>query len=301
MRSSVSLRAAAMILLAAVLFSGCGASKEEEEKPKKSPKALVLDEGKGENEKKEDKFHFRDVKGVEYEAELRQDVPKASYDYSRLTDENGLKYYKDESGKVVSELGIDVSEYQKSVDFKKVKEAGISFAIIRVGYRGYGADGKLVEDALFRQHMQGAKDAGLKLGVYFFSQAVTKEETLEEAVFVKERIQDYDLAYPVVFDTEEITYDTSRTEGLSREQFTDNCITFCDDMKEAGYETMIYANMKWMAFTLQLEKLTGYAKWYADYEPTPQCPYEFQIWQYTEKGSLPGVEGNIDLNIAFSH
>ena len=90
-------------------------------------------------------------------------------------------------------------------------------------------------------------------------------------------------------------------DHLKKEQFTANCVTFCDAVKEAGYETMIYANMKWMAFTLDLNELAGYKKWYADYEPLPQCPYEFSMWQYTEKGKVPGIEGNVDLNLCFEN
>ncbi|MFR1054886.1 MAG: GH25 family lysozyme [[Clostridium] scindens] len=103
----------------------------------------------------------------------------------------------------------------------------------------------------------------------------------------------------MIFDTEEIKNDEARTDHLKKEQFTANCITFCDAVEEAGYETMIYANMKWMAFTLDLNELAGYKKWYADYEPLPQCPYEFSMWQYTEKGKVPGIEGNVDLNLCF--
>ena len=107
------------------------------------------------------------------------------------------------------------------------------------------------------------------------------------------------LELPVVFDTEEIKGDTARTDENTREQFTDNCIIFCDRIEEAGYETMIYANMKWMAFTLYMEELTGYDIWYADYENTPQCPYDFSVWQYSESGSVPGIEGAVDLNVWF--
>ena len=135
--------------------------------------------------------------------------------------------------------------------------------------------------------------------MYFFSQAINEKETLEEVQFVLDRIKEYPVTYPVVYDTEEIKDDVARTDNLTEEQFTQNCITFCDAIREAGYDTMIYANMKWMAFTLDMRKLTEYEKWYADYEPVPQCPYEFSMWQYTETGQLPGIEGNVDLNLWF--
>lgn len=244
-------------------------------------------------------YEFVDVEGNSYEAEYIEEISACSYDYGRLSEENGYKCYLDEAGQRISRIGIDVSEFQPSVDWEQVKEAGIEFAMIRVGYRGYGESGRLVEDKMFRRHMEGALAAGLDVGTYFFSQAVSREETLEEAEFVLERIGQYPVTYPAAFDTEEIKGDTARTDGLSREQFTENCIVFCDRMKEAGYDTMIYANMKWMAFTLELEKLEDYSKWYADYEPVPQCPYDFSMWQYTETGTVPGVEGNVDLNVYF--
>lgn len=244
-------------------------------------------------------YEFVDVLGNSYEAELLRDVPRCKYDYSRLVEEGGFRYYTDEGGNKISKIGIDVSEYQTSVDWTQVKASGIEFAIIRAGYRGYGEEGKLVEDAMFRSHMEGAKAAGIETGVYFFSQAVSDEEAEEEAEFILNLIKDYDITYPVVFDTEEIKEETARTYHLSKGQFTDNCIVFCDMVSEAGYDTMIYANMKWMAYTLDLEKLREYDKWYADYEPEPQCPYEFSMWQYTEKGSVPGIEGNVDLNVQF--
>lgn len=147
--------------------------------------------------------------------------------------------------------------------------------------------------------MEGALDAGLEVGVYFFSQAVNNAEAFEEAQFVLERLGEGRITGPVVFDTEEIKNAEARTDGLSGEQFTENCITFCDAVEAAGYNTMIYANMKWMAFTLDLARLTEYEKWYADYEAVPQCPYEFSIWQYTESGTVPGIEGNVDINVWF--
>ncbi len=246
-------------------------------------------------------YKFVDVKGTEYEAACIEGLPLCSYDYGRLKEEDGFKYYTDKDGSKTSRTGIDVSEFQQPVDWNKVSAAGIEFAMVRVGYRGYGSAGTLVEDKMFRSHMDGALWAGLDVGVYFFSQAVSGEEALEEAQFVLERIGEYDITYPVAFDTEEIKDDTARTDGLDRRQFTDNCIIFCDRIEEAGYDSMIYANMKWMAFTLELERLADYDKWYADYEPVPQCPYEFSMWQYTETGKVSGIDGSVDLNVYFEN
>ena len=220
-------------------------------------------------------------------------------DLTRIEDQDGKKFYLDEDGETASRLGIDVSEYQPEVNWQQVKDYGVDFVIVRLGYRGYGEAGKLVEDSMFRSHVEGALTAGLDVGVYFFSQAVNQAEAEEEAQFVLERIRDYDIKGPVVYDTEEIKNDTARTDNLDGKAFTDHCITFCDAVKAAGYETMIYANMKWMAFTLDLTRLTDYEKWYADYEPLPQCPYEISMWQYTETGQVPGINGNVDMNLWF--
>lgn len=244
-------------------------------------------------------YTFVDVYGQKYEAALLADVPKCTYDYRYLKEENGYKYYEEKEEGVSSAIGIDVSEFQGEIDWNVVKESGIEFAIIRLGYRGYGAEGRLVLDERFEQNIKGAQAAGLKTGVYFFSQAVSDKEAKEEAEFVLQTLERRKLELPVVFDTEEIKGDTARTDENTREQFTDNCIIFCDRIEEAGYETMIYANMKWMAFTLYMEELTGYDIWYADYENTPQCPYDFSVWQYSESGSVPGIEGAVDLNVWF--
>ena len=274
-----------LLLLFALLLSACGADQQEEAAEEEKETVPT--------------YTFVDVYGQEYEAELLADVPKCSYDYERLVEQNGYKYYKDTEGNLVSSLGIDVSKYQETVDWQQVKAAGIDFVMIRLGFRGYGEEGKLVEDACFRSHIEGALSAGLDVGVYFFSQAINDEEAAEEAQFVLDRIKDYEITYPVVFDTEEIKDAEARTDGLSREQFTQNCKVFCDAVEAYGYDTMIYANMKWMAFTLKLTELTKYDFWYADYEAVPQCPYDFQMWQYTESGTVPGVAGNVDVNVWF--
>ena len=282
------------ILLAVLLMAlvcGCEKSEQEQEKTKEKAKDIQI-------EVPDNTFTFVDSAGKTYKVPLLEEVPKCEYDYSRLVEQNGYKYYKDSAGNIDSKIGIDVSKYQEEIDWKKVKNSGMDFAVIRLGYRGY-SEGRLKEDEYFRQNMEGAKDAGLDVGVYFLSQALSEEEALEEAQFVLECIEDYELAYPVVFDTEEIPDEDARTKDLDKEQYTKNCITFCDAIREKGKETMIYSNMNWMAFTLDLTKLIDYDFWYADYEPTPQCPYIFKMWQYTEKGKVPGVEGDVDINIWF--
>ncbi len=289
MRKKRGIRTVTAIMLVVMLLCGCDGKKESGSEPKAEGVEV-----KGDT----DTYEFVDVLGNEYEAELL-DIPMIKQDLTRIEDQDGKKFYLDEDGETASRLGIDVSEYQPEVDWQQVKDYGVDFVIVRVGYRGYGEAGKLVEDSMFKNHVEGALAAGLDVGVYFFSQAVNQAEAEEEARFVLERIRDYDIKGPVVFDTEEIKNDTARTDDLDGKAFTDHCITFCDAVKDAGYEPMIYANMKWMAFTLDLTKLTDYEKWYADYEPLPQCPYEISMWQYTETGQVPGIDGNVDMNLWF--
>lgn len=247
-------------------------------------------------------FVFQDVEENSYRAELLENVPRNTYDFSNLhTDEKtGFKTYEDEENGVDSRIGIDVSEFQgEDIDWKQVRGSGIEFAIIRLGYRAYGETGELVLDDMFDRNVQGALDAGLDVGVYFFSQAVTPGEAVEEAEFVLEHIRGYEIDGPVVYDTEEIKGDTARTDNNTRQEFTNYCKVFCDTIEHSGYDPMIYANMKWMAFTLDMEQLTDYSFWYADYHDVPQCPYDYEIWQYSENGAVPGINANVDLNVWF--
>ena len=139
--------------------------------------------------------------------------------------------------------------------------------------------------------------AGIDVGVYFFSQAVNEEEAKEEADFVLEHLKGQEFQMPVVYDPEHILEDEARTDGVTGEQFTQNAKVFCKEIEKAGYDAMIYSNMLWEAYELDLEKLLDYPVWYADYEELPQTPYRFSMWQYSSTGSVPGIEGNVDLNI----
>lgn len=249
-----------------------------------------------------DYFVFQDVKENSYRSELLDSVPKNTYDLDCLTTDEatGFKQYNDEENGITSRMGIDVSEFQgEDIDWKQVKDSGIEFVIIRAGYRAYGETGELVQDAMFEQNIEGALEAGLDVGVYFFSQAVTPGEAVEEAEFVLDLIRPYEITGPVVNDTEEIKGDTARTDDNTRQEFTNYCKVFCDTVEHAGYDSMIYANMKWMAFTLDMEELTDYDFWYADYHELPQNPYYYTIWQYSETGEVPGINANVDLNIWF--
>ena len=281
-----------VFLMITVLMAGCSVQTEETS-------------GGGEDihiTKDGEYYTFQDVEGNRYEAPLLPDVPQCTYDFEHLkTDEaTGYKSFEDDANGVTARLGIDVSEFQgEEIDWKQVKESGVEFVLIRLGYRAYGESGELVLDAMYEQNIQGALEAGLDVGVYFFSQAVSAAEAVEEAEFVMDNLAPYKITGPVVYDTEEIKWDTARTDDNTKQEFTNFCKVFCDTVEQAGYDPMIYSNMKWMAFTLDMSELSEYDFWYADYHEIPQCPYDYKIWQYSEEGVVPGINANVDMDLWF--
>ncbi len=229
----------------------------------------------------------------------RMPVPPCRYDLSLLQCEEQVFRYS-EDGVVTSRFGIDVSSHQPGIDWEAVRAAGVEFVFVRAGFRGYET-GKLVQDECFDQNMQGALDAGLDVGVYFYSQAVTPAEALEEAELTLSMMEGYDITYPVVFDWEIITHaDYARTSNVSMSNLTDCTIAFCEAIRNAGYEPMFYQNKETALTKLDLELLTDYGFWLAEYEALPSYPHHFDIWQYTAKGTVPGIEGTVDLNICFT-
>lgn len=194
--------------------------------------------------------------------------------------------------------GVDVSYYQGDIDWEKVKESGIEFAMIRLGYRGYGEEGKLVEDKLAFRNIKGALDAGLQVGTYFFSQAITVEEAVEEAEFVLERIEKYHITMPVVYDWEYISAE-ARTANMDRRTLTDCYKAFCDKITEAGYTPMAYFNTYQSRQLMNLYELEDYPFWLALYSDRMTYPYRVEMWQYTDSGRVPGIEGNVDINLFF--
>lgn len=210
----------------------------------------------------------------------------------------GYLSYAGVDGVRTSYTGIDVSTFQREINWEEVKAAGIEFAIIRCGFRGYGSEGKLVEDNRFRQHIEGALQAGLEVGVYFFTQAVTEEEAREEADYVLELIEGYTVSGPIIIDIEPVA-DKARTDGLTGEEITNNVAAFCDRIIEVGREPMIYSGLKYFIRIMDMEKLEPYEKWYAYYNDPLYFPYEITMWQYSMTGKVPGINGDVDLDILF--
>ena len=226
-----------------------------------------------------------------------QDVPASTLDLNNLVMRNGYAYYS-ENGEVISTTGIDVSEYQGEIDWEQVKQAGIDFAFIRVGYRTYG-DGIITYDSAFQRNIEGAQEAGIKVGAYFYSQATNADEAVEEADAVIDALAEYDITYPVVYDWELVYHDNARTDDVSVEALADCCVSFCERVKDSGYTPMIYQNTGTATHKLDLPRIKDYDFWLAEYGDQPSYYYDFKIWQYSNTGSIPGVEGEVDLNICF--
>lgn len=196
-----------------------------------------------------------------------------------------------------SVLGIDVSEWQNKIDWQQVKAAGVEFAMIRVGWRG-SEQGIIVEDTCARDNFAGAAAAGVKIGAYFFSQAVTVEEAKEEADYLLSFIQDWNVEMPVVYDWEFIDAE-SRTGNMDPRTLTDCTKAFCDTVAAAGYQPMVYFNINHSRENIYIRELTDYPFWLARYDTVLDYPYKVDMWQYTETGSVPGISGNVDINLYF--
>ncbi|MEG0027230.1 MAG: glycoside hydrolase family 25 protein [Raoultibacter sp.] len=225
-------------------------------------------------------------------------VPSNGYDYARITDTGGVKSYRGADGKTAAE-GIDVSSHNQQIDWQAVAASGVDFAYLRAGYRGY-TEGKIWEDELFDQNIEGATKAGLDVGVYFFSQAITEREAREEADWVLEAVKGYQLRYPIAFDLEENGVEDERIAGLTQAETTQIAKAFCDRIRERGYEAIIYGNNLWLDGHYDLAALIDtYDLWYADYADKPGQTYRFRIWQYTSTGDVPGISGSVDRNLCF--
>ena len=247
-----------------------------------------------------EKIHINDSTLGEIWITELEGVRVNELDNSGFTADENLKYYS-ENGRPASTEGIDISEYSGDIDWKKVKESGIDFAMIRVGGRGYGEEGNIYADSRAIEYINGAKAEGIKVGAYFFSQAITTEEAIEEAEFVKSVLGDTKLDYPVAYDWEIIKDDDARTDSVSASQTTECARAFCDKIKEYGYTPIIYSPSRELYFKYDLSRLADIDIWYCEYADVPTFSYEFSMWQYTKSGSIDGIEGDVDLNICFTN
>lgn len=236
--------------------------------------------------------------GQYYFLPMQEDLAFNTYaEDNFIAEEGGLVTYQ-ENGETITKKGIDVSKYQGEIDWEAVKNDGVDYAIIRAGIRGY-SEGGILEDEFFRQNMEGAIANNIPVGVYFFTQALNEEEALEEANFVIGLLQDYSLTYPVYLDVEDVKKDNCRTNNLTVEERTNNAKVFLEAIEAAGYHPAIYGNMKTFLLMLDLSALEQYDKWFAGYTLPIYYPYEYKMLQYSEKGRVAGITGQVDVNICF--
>lgn len=247
-----------------------------------------------------------------YEAEVNiSNFEDGKYDFKIevVSRENEIMYSENRTIVIYNKynVGIDVSKHNGTIDWKQVKNSGIDFAIIRAGFRGYGTEGTLNEDPLFVQNMNGAISNGIEVGVYFYSQAINEIEAIQEAEMTIRMIKDNgfgnDITFPVIIDCEA---SSGRGDDISKEQRTKNIIAFCERIKQEGYKPMLYSNKNWLEEYIDMSKLAEYDIWLAHYTGTTDpvnnpSSYKgtYHIWQYTSSGSVPGINTNVDINIAY--
>lgn len=193
-------------------------------------------------------------------------------------------------------MGIDVSKWNGTIDWTAVKNSGVNYAIIRCGYRG-SSTGALIQDPKFKANIQGAQAAGIKVGVYFFTQAINEVEAVEEASMVLNLIKGYKLSYPVFIDVEG---SGGRADGIDKNTRTAVVNAFCKTIQNGGYTAGIYANKTWFESKMNTGSLTGYKIWLAQYAAAPTyTATRHDMWQYTSKGKVSGISGNVDMNISY--
>ena len=238
-----------------------------------------------------------------------------SYAYTGWQTIGGLTYYYDKNGNPVTgtqtiqgvtynfgtdgvlqtntQLGIDVSGWNGTINWQKVKAAGVSYAVIRCGYRG-SATGVLVRDSMFSANMSGASAAGIKTGVYFYSQAITEAEAVEEASMVLDLVKGYSLSLPVFLDVE---YSGGRGDTISATQRTKVIKAFCQTIASSGYAAGVYANTNWFNEKINTAEIANYHIWLAQYAAAPTyTKTRYDLWQYTDRGRISGISGNVDMN-----
>lgn len=230
---------------------------------------------------------------------INYDLKQNSYVQENLEVLESGEFRYLENGEVVSHKGIDVSSHQGKIDWNAVAEDGVEFAIIRTALRGYGS-GKLVEDDNYKTNIKGATDAGIHVGLYIFSQAITEEEVLEEANMIIGQAKEYNVTGPIVIDVEKVASSTGRMNALTTEERTKLVSLFLKTVEEAGFKPMIYYNTEMSALMVDVAEFEDYDKWYASYAETMFYPYQYDIWQYSAKGKVAGIDTDVDLNISFT-
>lgn len=226
-----------------------------------------------------------------------EDVSVSSLDPLLFSfDEKGRAVYSDASQTMIT--GIDVSVFQGDIDWQAVADDGIDFVMLRIGYRGYGKKGIMGIDDNFYDNYNGAVAAGLDVGAYFYSQAVNIAEAKEEALYVLEALGDIELTYPIAYDWEYVDNAEARTKDMTSSEITECAKAFCEEIENAGKKAVIYFNCEIGYFEYDLKTLESYDFWLAEYEKYPTFLYDYKMWQYTDSGSVSGIDGDVDLNVS---
>jgi lysozyme len=225
-------------------------------------------------------------------------VPKSDFKKSEFYYEGNIAKYKGEG--YITKLGIDVSEHQREIDWEKVKADGIEFALIRCGYRGY-TKGNIMVDEFFEDNIKNARKAGLKIGIYFFSQATGAVEAAEEAQFVINLLKPYkqDISLPVAFDWEPMRLEGSRSAHINKENLTASALVFSEIIKDAGYTPMVYMFRPLGYKYYDLERVKDFDYWIGAIDEWPDFYYKHIIWQFSMTGTVDGIETEVDLNLMF--
>ena len=277
----------ALFALLTGLLAGCRPS-EPEPTPTPEPTATP--------DPHEGQVEVTDGAGGTLWVDEAEDLHPFSLDRYAFSVEDGTVSYAGEG--VELRRGIDVSDHQREIDWEAVAASGVDFAMLRIGWRGYG-QGTLNEDERFRENIEGAHAAGLDVGVYFFSQAVSVLEAAEEAVYTAKLLEGYTLELPVFFDWEFIGVEPARTDDTTTETITAACEEFCRLMAGEGYEVGVYTYIPAVYNHYELNALAGLTVWIGDLGTWPEFYYEHDIWQYSITGAVPGIEGDVDLDVMY--
>ena len=279
-------------------------SGDVEDEPDTQPGATETDDKEGDEEEEQpteatDGKHTLVVNrdGTEEWVLITPYLPKNDYDYTNLVSQSGrMAYYTD--SRVTSYLGVTIDKYDDYVDFGLLRDDGIDYVMVRVGVRGYGT-GTISLDEYYTDNISRANQAGLDVGIYFTSQAITVEEAMEEAIALIAVAQENKVTYPLAIDIGFILNDTSRIEELTKAEKTEIIRTFADTIKEAGFNCVIHADKEFLIKEIDLSKFSDVDIWLDNNGDLPDYPYAFTMWEYASNGSVNGISGPADMSISF--
>ena len=277
------------------------AKRVEEEEKERQELSKAKEQEQAKNDPATDGRHTQVTNrdGTEEWVMLNPYLKKNTYDFTNLEEKAGLRRYM-ENGKKISYVGVDLSKQNGDVNFNSMKAAGVDYVMIRLGGRGYST-GQISLDENFKKNIEGAAAAGLDIGVYFNSQAISQEEAIQEVNFVIQNLEPYraNVKYPIAFDMEFVANDTARIDSLTKDEKTNIATSFLESVKAAGYVPMIYGDKEWLIKEIDLARLQSYDVWLVQEQELPDYPYQFTMWQYSTEGVVNGVSGDANLNISF--